>query len=83
MVGDFGQVYLMDWGIARIEAVNDVTVVVIKSQYFEEELQAGSWLGPFIHALAERFREADQKANSCTNKLKTKHSAFFRDTGLF
>ena len=39
---------------ASVEAVTNVTVAVIKSQYFEEELQAGSWLGPFIRALAER-----------------------------
>ena len=49
---------------ASVEAVDNVTVAVIKSQYFEEELQAGSWLGPFIRTLAERFREADHKANS-------------------
>ena len=48
---------------ASVEAVSNVTVAVIKSQYFEEELQTGSWLGPFIRALAERFREADQRAN--------------------
>ncbi len=47
---------------ASVEAVNNVTVAVIKSQYFEEELDTGSWLGPFIRALAERFREADQRA---------------------
>ena len=52
---------------ASVEAVNHVTVAVIKSQYFEEELQANSWLGPFIRTLAERFREADQRANSCLN----------------
>ncbi|MGD9159441.1 MAG: protein kinase [Desulfobacteraceae bacterium] len=49
---------------ASVEAVDNVTVAVIKGQYFEEELQTGSWLGPFIRTLAERFREADQRANS-------------------
>lgn len=48
---------------ASVEAVSNVTVAVVKSQYFEEELQTGSWLGPFIRTLAERFREADQRAN--------------------
>jgi len=49
---------------ASVEAINNVTVAVIKSQYFEEELQTGSWLGPFIHTLAVRFREADHRATS-------------------
>jgi serine/threonine-protein kinase len=48
---------------ASVEAVDNVTVAVVKSQYFEEELGVGSWLGPFIRALAERFREADQRAS--------------------
>jgi len=48
---------------ASVEAVTNVTVAVIKGRYFEEELGTGTWLGPFIRALAERFREADQKAN--------------------
>jgi serine/threonine protein kinase len=49
---------------ASVEAVTDVTVAVVKSSFFQEELGTGTWLGPFIRALAERFREADQKANS-------------------
>ena len=48
---------------ASVEAVDDVTVAVVESRYFEEELEVGSWLGPFIRAQAERFREADQRAN--------------------
>ncbi len=48
---------------ASVEAVDNVTVAVVKGHYFEEELQTGSWLGPFIRALAERFREADQRAD--------------------
>lgn len=48
---------------ASVEAVDNVTVAVVKSQYFKEELDTGSWLGPFIRTLAERFREADQRLN--------------------
>ncbi len=48
---------------ASVEAISNVTVAVIKGHHFEEELGSGTWLGPFIRALAERFREADQKAN--------------------
>jgi eukaryotic-like serine/threonine-protein kinase len=48
---------------ASVEAIDNVTVAVVKSQYFKEELDTGSWLGPFIRTLAERFREADQRGN--------------------
>lgn len=44
---------------ASVEAVTNVTVAVIKGHYFEEEFGTGTWLGPFIRTLAERFREAD------------------------
>ena len=49
---------------ASVEAVDNVTVAVVQRSYFEEELGVGSWLGPFIRTLAERFREADQRAGS-------------------
>jgi serine/threonine-protein kinase len=48
---------------ASVEAIDNVTVAVVKSQYFKDELETGSWLGPFIRTLAERFREADQRLN--------------------
>jgi serine/threonine protein kinase len=48
---------------ASVEAIDNVTVAVVKSQYFDEELESETWLGPFIRTLAERFREADQLAN--------------------
>jgi len=48
---------------ASVEAVSNVTVAVVKGRYFEEQLEFGSWLGPFIRALAVRFREADQRAS--------------------
>jgi serine/threonine-protein kinase len=53
---------------ASVEAVDDVTVAVVKGSYFEEELEVGTWLGPFIKALAERFREADQRASRSLEK---------------
>jgi serine/threonine protein kinase len=48
---------------ASVEAIDNVTVAVVKSRYFEEQLEFGSWLGPFIRALAVRFREADHRAS--------------------
>ncbi len=62
----FGETAILTDGprSASVEAITDVTVAVIKGRQFEEELGSGTWLGPFIRALAERFREADQKATS-------------------
>jgi serine/threonine protein kinase len=48
---------------ASVEAIDNVTVAVVESRYFEEQLEFGSWLGPFIRALAVRFREADHRAS--------------------
>ena len=48
---------------ASVEAIDNVTVAVIKGRHFEEEFGTGTWFAPFIRALAERFLEADQKAN--------------------
>lgn len=48
---------------SSVEAVDSVTVAVVKSHYFNEELGPGTWFGPFMRALAERFREADQLAS--------------------
>ncbi|MFC1494468.1 protein kinase [Thermodesulfobacteriota bacterium] len=48
---------------ASVEAIDRVTVAVVSSHYFEEELEKGTWLGPFVRALAERFLEADQRAS--------------------
>ncbi|MFC1495104.1 protein kinase [Thermodesulfobacteriota bacterium] len=48
---------------ASVESIDTVTVAVVSSHYFEEELDPGNWLSPFIRALAERFREADQLIN--------------------
>ena len=39
---------------ASVEAVDNVTVAVVGSRYFKEELEVGSWISPFIKALAER-----------------------------
>jgi serine/threonine-protein kinase len=48
---------------ASVEAVDSVTVAVVTKRHFEEELGLGAWLGLFIHTLANRFREADERAS--------------------
>lgn len=61
----FGETAILTEGprSASVEAITNVTVAVIKGRYFEEELGASTWIAPFIRTLAERFREADQKAS--------------------
>ena len=45
-----------------VEAMNNVMVAVVTKRHFEEELGLGAWLGDFVRTLADRFREADQRA---------------------
>jgi tRNA A-37 threonylcarbamoyl transferase component Bud32 len=57
---------------ASVEAVDEVTVAVVTKRHFEEELGLGAWVGGFIHTLAERFREADQRASRFEELLRQK-----------
>jgi hypothetical protein len=45
-----------------VEAMDNVRVSVVTRDHLEEGLGLGSWLGVFLHTLAERFREVDQLA---------------------
>jgi len=41
MVGDFGQVYLMDWGVARLEEVQDAAAIIGTTAYMSPEQARG------------------------------------------
>lgn len=47
---------------ASVVALDDVTVATVTQKYFEDELGMAHWLGVFVKALAERFRELDARA---------------------
>ena len=47
---------------ASIEAITQVTVLVVTRQHFEEDLGMSFWLGLFVKTMAERFREMSEKA---------------------
>ncbi|MFI5300368.1 MAG: cyclic nucleotide-binding domain-containing protein [Polyangiales bacterium] len=46
---------------ATVEAVDDVTVLVVDRASLSEELGSTTWLGALVKALASRFREVDSE----------------------
>jgi serine/threonine-protein kinase len=46
---------------ASVEAVDELTAIVVTREALESELCKGSWAGAFVRALATRFREADAR----------------------
>lgn len=46
---------------ASVEAVGEVTTIVVTRESLESELCKESWAGAFVRALARRFREADAR----------------------
>jgi mannose-6-phosphate isomerase-like protein (cupin superfamily) len=47
--------------VHRVTAIEDTTVRVVTRERLQEELGIDSWLAKFVLALADRFRELDQK----------------------
>ncbi len=45
-----------------VEAMDDVSLSVVTKHHLENGLGLGAWLGVFLHSLADRFREVDQRA---------------------
>ena len=46
---------------ATVEAVDDVTAMVVTHEVLQQSLGQGSWLGAIVIALAERFRDVDEQ----------------------
>ncbi|MCG8421332.1 MAG: serine/threonine-protein kinase [Proteobacteria bacterium] len=46
---------------ANVEAIDDVTLMVITRETLEREVEARGWIGIFLKTLAERFREVDSQ----------------------
>ena len=49
---------------ATVTAADEVTVKIVTRALIEERLGPSTWLGRFVLALADRFREADAKARA-------------------
>jgi eukaryotic-like serine/threonine-protein kinase len=50
--------------IATVTAADEVTVKIVTRDLIEERLGPSTWLGRFVLALADRFREADAKTRA-------------------
>jgi serine/threonine-protein kinase len=46
---------------ASVEALEETTVLCVTQESMQEQLGANAWLGSFVQALAQRFREADAR----------------------
>ena len=46
---------------ASVKAVTDVVLIVVTGEVISSALGLNSWMGPFVKALADRFREADAR----------------------
>jgi serine/threonine-protein kinase len=54
---------------ASVEAIDLVTVAVVTGKYFKEEMGMQYWMGMFMKALAERFREKDEQVTELERHL--------------
>jgi serine/threonine-protein kinase len=46
---------------ANVRALTDVDLLVVTSEVLSQAVGLNSWMGAFVKALAERFREADER----------------------
>ncbi len=54
---------------ASVEAIDQVSVMVVKGEYFDEDLGMNSWIGVFVKALAERLLETTDRATELERRL--------------
>jgi serine/threonine-protein kinase len=59
----FGETAILSGNVrtASVRAIEDTTVRVVTRELLQQELGLDSWLGKFVLALADRFRELDRK----------------------
>ncbi|MBN2360454.1 MAG: cyclic nucleotide-binding domain-containing protein [Deltaproteobacteria bacterium] len=55
--------------MASVEAVEHSAVVVVTEEQFNQDLGMTQWIGLFVKALAERFRETDARATELQQQL--------------
>jgi serine/threonine-protein kinase len=60
----FGETAVLTGGerTASVDAITAVSAIAVGREHFEEEMGMGFFLGRFARALAERFREKDERA---------------------
>jgi serine/threonine-protein kinase len=59
----FGETAILSGNVrtATVRALEDTTVKVVTRELLQQELGVDTWLGKFVLALADRFRELDKK----------------------
>ncbi len=59
----FGEtaVFLKQPRSATVETMDEVTVMAISRDHFNDDLGLGEWMGLFVNALADRFLEKEQR----------------------
>jgi serine/threonine-protein kinase len=59
----FGETGILSGNVrtATVTAVDEVTTKMVTRELFRDELGSDTWLGRFVMALADRFRELDMK----------------------
>ena len=63
---------------ATVEAIDDVTVMVVKREMLSSGLELNSWMGRFVKTMADRFVEIDERLRmieSGTHKVVRDHSS--------
>ena len=65
----FGEAGILSGDVrtATVEAIDEVMVKLVTRELFQDRLGSETWFGKFVLALADRFRELDQKLNRSTS----------------
>jgi eukaryotic-like serine/threonine-protein kinase len=56
---------------ASVKAVTDVTLLVVTSEILASAVGLNTWMGAFVKALADRFREADERLRTLERPRRT------------
>ena len=63
---------------ASVEAVEPLTVIVVTRDSISESLGLNTWMGAFVRALADRFRDLDEKLTAHERERRTSERRFLR-----
>jgi serine/threonine-protein kinase len=69
----FGEIVMLTRGTrtASVEAIDEVAVLELRRDHFEQQLGNQSWMNVFMGALGERFRDLSERAGVVEGELAT------------